>query len=170
MPPPAVCSAGQEILGAELEKLAGQLDQEWITRNGESWTEHRAEYLDRRATLDRLAAIETPTADELFQRAGALEILDSTDEALPIYQRAAEQGHAAAGLAAGRVLLGRMDSKGIALVEASMDRDAGLVPEGCRILAEYYREIHQELAARKCEWRATRHTTLVRLAEQGQTP
>jgi len=170
MPPPALCSAGEELLGVELGNIAARLDEEWIAKNGEAWNQHRAEYLERRATLDRLAAIETPTADELFQRADALEILDSTDEALPIYQRAAEQGHAAAGLAAGRVLLGRMDSKGIALVEASMDRDAGLVPEGCRILAEYYREIHQELAARKCEWRATRHTTLVRLAEQGQTP
>jgi Zn-dependent protease with chaperone function len=168
-PPPDVCSAGEEILGVELEKLAGRLDHGWITRNGESWTQHRAEYLERRATLERLSAIETPTADELFKRAEVLEILEGSDEALPIYQRAAEQGHPAANLAAGRVLLGRMDSKGIALVEASMDRDDSLVPEGCRILAEYYTETNQELAARKCEWRATRHTTRVRLAQHEQT-
>jgi Zn-dependent protease with chaperone function len=167
-PPPTVYSAGQEVLGVELEKLAGQLDQEWITRNGESWTQHRAEHLERRATLDLLSAIETPTAAELFKRAEVLEILEGADEALPIYQRAAEQGHPAASLAAGRVLLGRMDSRGIALVEASMDRDESLVPEGCRILAEYYRETNQELAARKCEWRATRHTTRARLAQPGQ--
>ena len=49
-----------------------------------------------------------------------------------------------------------MDSTGIALVEDSMDRDESLVPEACRILAEYYKETNQELAARKCEWRATR--------------
>jgi len=47
-----------------------------------------------------------------------------------------------------------------------MDRDDSLVPEACRILAEYYREANQELAARKCEWRATRHTTRARLAQQ----
>ena len=166
MPPPAVCSAGEEILGVELEKLAARLDHGWITRNGESWTQHRAEYLERRATLDRLAAIETPTADELFKRAELVETLEGSDEALPIYQPAAEQGHPAASLAAGRVLLGRMDSKGIALVEDSMDRDDSLVPEACRILAEYYKETNQELAARKCEWRATRHTTRARLAQQ----
>jgi Zn-dependent protease with chaperone function len=169
MPPPAVCSAGQEILGVELETLAGQLDQEWITRNGESWAERRADHLERRATLDRLTAIETPTAADLFNRAEMLEILEGTDQALPIYQRAAEQGHPAASLAAGRVLLGRMDSKGIALVQASMDRDDSLVPEGCRILAEYYKETNQELAARKCEWRATHHTTRACLAQQRQT-
>ena len=167
--PPAVRSAGEEILGAELGKVAAQLDRDWITRYGDAWTRHRAEYLERRATLDRLAAIETPTADELFTRAEVLEILNGADEALPMYQRAAELGHPAASLAAGRVLLDRMDSQGVALVEASMDRDEGLVPEGCRILAEYYRETNQLLAARKCEWRATGHTTRVRLAQSGHT-
>ena len=164
--PAAACSAGQEILGVELEKLAGRLDHGWITRNGESWTQHRAEYLDRRATLDRLAAIETPTADELFKRAELLEILEGSDEAFPTYQRAADQGHPAASLAAGRILLDRMDSKGIVLVEDSMDRDDSLVPQACRILAAYYQETNQELAARKCEWRASRHTTRARLAQQ----
>ena len=169
IPPPAVSSAGQEILGVELEKLAAQLDQGWITRNGESWTEHRAEYLDRRATLDRLAAIETPTPDELFKRAELVEALEGSDEALPIYQAAADEGHPEASLAAGRVLLDRMDSKGIALVERSMDRDDRLVPAACRILAAYYKDTNQELAARKCEWRATRHTTHARLAQQAQS-
>ena len=169
MPPPAVGSAGEEILGVELEALAGRLDSEWITRNGESWTQRRAEYLERRATLDRLAAIETPTPDELFTRAELVETLEGPDEALPIYQSAAEGGHPAARLAAGRVLLERMDSRGVALVEDAMDRDDSLVPAACRILAEYYREADQELAARKCEWRAARHTTRAHLAQQGQT-
>jgi hypothetical protein len=170
MPPPIVCSAGAEILGVELETLAGRLDQGWITRNGDSWNQHREEYLDRQATLDRLATLEAPTRDELFQRAELVETLEGSDEALPIYQSAAEAGHPAASLAAGRVLLDRLDSKGIALVEDAMDRDDSLVPEACRVLAEYYRETNQELAARKCEWRATRHATFARLAQQGPTP
>ena len=169
LPPPTVGSAGEEILGVELEKLGGRLDHEWITRHGESWIDHRGEHLDRMATLDRLAAIESPTADELFTRAELVETLEGSDEALPIYQRAAEQGHAAASLAAGRVLLDRMDAKGIALVEDSMDRDERLVPEACGILAEYYKETNQELAARKCDWRATGHITRARLARQGQS-
>ena len=166
-PPPTVRSAGEEVLGIELEKLADRLDQGWITRNGESWNRHRLEYLDRRITRDRLAAIATPTFDELFTRAELVETLEGSDEALPIYQCAAQQGHAAASLAAGRVLLDRMDSKGVALVEDSMHRDDSLVPEACRILAQYYKETNQALAARKCEWRASRHTTRARLARQG---
>ena len=166
-PPPTVRTAGEEILGVELEKLADRLDQGWITRNGESWNRHRLEYLYRRATRDRLAAIETPTANELFERAEAVEALEGSDEALSLYQCAAQQGHAAASLAAGRVLLDRMDSKGVALVEDSMHRDDSLVPEACRILAQYYKETSQDLAARKCEWRATGHTTRARLARQG---
>jgi Zn-dependent protease with chaperone function len=166
LPSPTVASAGEEILGLELEKLAGRLDREWLAWNGDSWNQHRVQYLDRRATLDRLAAIETPTADELFTRAELVETLEGSEEALPIYQCAAEQGHAAASLAAGRVLLDRMDSNGVALVEDSMHRDDSLVPAACRILAEYYKESNQELAARKCEWRATGHTTRARLAGQ----
>ena len=165
-PPPTARSAGEALLGTELGKLADRLDQGWITRNGESWNRHRLEYLDRRVTRDRLAAIETPTAAELFTRAELVETLEGSDEALPIYQCAAEQGHAAASLAAGRVLLDRMDSKGVALVEDSMHRDDSLVPEACRLLAQYYKETNQELAARKCEWRATRHTTRALLARQ----
>ena len=167
VPPPATHSAGEEILGGALETLAGRLDQEWLTRYDAAWHQHRTEYLDQTATLDRLAAIETPTADELFERAEILEILERTDEALPIYQSAAERGHPAASLAAGRLLLDRRDSEGLNLIEASMDRDEGLVPEGCRILAEYYKETNQALAARKCEWRAKRHTTRARLAQHG---
>jgi len=164
MPPPVVCSVGEELLGPELRRLADQLDQQWVTRNGDVWHRHRAEYVDRKATLEKLAAIETPTPDELFTRAELVEVLESPDEALPIYHAAAEQGHPAASLAAGRVLLHRMNAQGVRLVEDAMDRDDRLVPDACRILAEYYRETNQELAARKCEWRATQHTTRARLA------
>ena len=167
--PPSVCSAGEELLGPELERLAARLDRRWGTENGEAWHRHRAEYRDRRASLERLAALDTPTPDQLFKRAELVETLESPDQALPIYQAAAELGHPAASLAAGRALLDRMDSTGIRLVEAAMDHDDRLVPEACRILAEYYRETNQELAARKCEWRATRHTTRARLAERAQT-
>ena len=125
----------------------------------------RSIWIDR-ATLDRLAAIETPTLTNCSSARSWSRSSNGADQALPIYQSAAEQGHAAASLAAGRVLLDRMDSKGIALVEDSMDRDDSLVPEACRILAEYYIETNQELAARKCEWRATRHTTRARLAQR----
>ena len=167
LPPPIVCSAGEEILGAELEKIARQLDDMWIAENGESWKEQREEYVDRTATRDRLAALETPSPDERFKLAALTEILQGADAALPIYQSAAQDGHAAGSLAAGRVLLDRMDSNGVALVEDAMARDDSLTPQACRILAEYYRNTNQELAARKCEWRATRHTTRARLAEQG---
>ena len=164
MPPPSVRSAGEELLGTELERLADWLDRRWIERHGDTWHRDRAKYVDQRSTLDRLAAIETPTPDELFKRAELIETLECADEALMSYQAAAEQGHAAASLAAGRVLLDRMNSEGIRFVEVAMDRDDRLVPDACRILAAYYRETNQELAARTCEWRATQHTTRARLA------
>ena len=169
IPPPIASSAGQDLFGRELETLARRLDDNWIARHGESWRQQRADHLERTATLVRLAAIEMPTPDELFERAQLVEDLHGSDHALPIYQSAADQGHAAATLSAGRVLLERLDAAGVPLVEASMDRDERLVPDACRILASYYRDIHQELAARKCEWRANRHSTRAHLAQQPTT-
>ena len=166
VPPPAVRPAGEEILGGQLETLARRLDDRWIAQNGESWTEHRTAYLERATRLDQLAAIEVPTADQLFTRGELVEAAHGSDAALPIYQSAAAQGHPAATLAAGRVLLARMDAAGIALVETSMDRDDSLVPAACQILADYYTDTHQDLAARKCEWRASRHATRAHLAQQ----
>jgi hypothetical protein len=141
-----------------------------MAQHGEAWRRRRAEYLERTTTLDRLAAIAVPNPGELFERAELVEALHGSDRALPIYQSAAEQGHAAASLAAGRVLLDRTDAAGVALIEAAMDRDERLVPEACRILAIYYTETNQELAARQCQWRAVRYTTRAHLARQPASP
>jgi Zn-dependent protease with chaperone function len=170
IPPPIARSAGHELLGPELETLARRLDEGWMAQHGEAWRRRRAEYLERTTTLDRLAAIAVPNPGELFERAELVEALHGADHALPIYQSAAEQGHAAASLAAGRVLLDRTDAAGVALIEAAMDRDERLVPEACRILAIYYTETNQELAARQCQWRAVRYTTRAHLARQPASP
>jgi Zn-dependent protease with chaperone function len=169
VPPTPARSASDEILGGALLKLAAQLDEDWMSRHGEAWRRERAQYVERRATLDRLAALQAPTADELFMRAELLETVNGADRALPLYQRAAELGHPAASLAAGRIILGRQDATGVALVEAAMERDESLVPEGCKLLADYYRLTNQQLAARKCEWRATSYTTRVCLAKPEPT-
>jgi Zn-dependent protease with chaperone function len=168
LPPPLERSAGAEILGTELEALAGRLDEGWLTRNGDSWRQHRAQYLERRATLDRLAGLDRPSPDEQFTRGELAETLEGADAALPFYRTAAAAGHAAAGLAAGRLLLEQMNPAGITLIEDSMSHDDSLVPEGCRILADYYLQTNQERAARQYERRARRHKTLARLEQSAQ--
>jgi Zn-dependent protease with chaperone function len=165
IPPSIASSAGRELLGPELEKLARLLDEEWLAYHGESWRRNRAQHVERTARLDRLAAIETPTPDELFERAELVEMLHGPVHALPIYQSAAERGHALASLAAGRLLLERLDAAGIPLAEASMVRDERLIPDACKVLAAYYKETNQELAARKCEWRASQHATRAHLTQ-----
>ena len=166
MPPLLARSAGEEILGDTLRHLAARLDEDWMSSFGDAWVRERTRYLERRATLERLEALDAPSPEEAFMRAELLAALSGSDAALPHYQRAAGQGHAAAGLAAGRVLLGRGDAAGVELVESAMERDEHLVPEGCKVLAEYYRETQQLLAARKCEWRARSYATRLRLAQQ----
>ena len=168
LPPAIERSAGAEILGTELEELAGRLDEGWLKQNGDAWRQDRAEYLERRATLDRLAALDRPSPDEQFTRGELAETLDGVDAALPFYTSAAAAGHAAAGLAAGRLLLEQMNPAGITLIEESMSNDDSLVPEGCRILADYCRQTNQLRAARQYERRARRHKTLARLQQSAQ--
>jgi Zn-dependent protease with chaperone function len=163
LPVPVERSAGAEILGTALNGLARRLDEEWVTRNGDSWRRHRARYLEQRATVDRLAALDTPSADERYLHGTLVETLEDADAALPFYMSAAAEGHAAAGVAAGRLLLERADPAGIPVIEDAMSRDERLVPEGCRILSDYYRHTKQALPARAIERRARRHKTLKRL-------
>ena len=172
LPPLIERSAGAELLGTELEELAERLDQGWLKRSGDSWRQHRAEYLERRATLDRLAALDRPSPDEQFTRGELTETLEGADAALPFYTSATAAGHAAAGLAAGRLLLEQMNPAGTTLIEDSMSNNDSLVVEGCRILADYYRQTNQERAARQYERRARRHKTLARLQQSAppQTP
>jgi hypothetical protein len=165
VPPVPPRSAGEEILGEELARLAGRLDEDWMAQHGDAWRRERAAYVERQTALARLTALESPTADELFARAAIVEDLSGGEVALPLYQRAASHGHAAASLAAGRLLLDRLDAAGIELVESAMSRDETLVPDGCRRLADHYRDTNQWLAARKCEWRARSYTTRARLAQ-----
>jgi hypothetical protein len=164
VPPPVATLAGEELLGAGLSALADQLDRQWHSSTGEFRAQARAEHIDRHARLERLAAIDAPTADQMFDHAELLESLERVDDALPIYSRAAALGHARASLAAGRVLLDRSDAAGVALVEAAMQRDEDLIPAGCEALAGYYRGARQELAARECEHRATKYVTAKRLS------
>jgi Zn-dependent protease with chaperone function len=162
--PPAAVSAGEEILGRTLEKLAQQFDRQWLSENGESWHRLHAEYSEQTRRLERLSRLESPTPDEMFQRAELLETLERPDEALPIHERAAQLGHPGASLAAGRLLLDCRNAHGVPLVEAAIAADENLVQEGCRVLARYYKETRQELTARQWEWHATRHATRAHLS------
>jgi Zn-dependent protease with chaperone function len=166
VPPITARPSGADILGPALAALARRLDQIWIAANQEAWQARRAALVEQRTALARLADIVSPTADDEFRRAELVESLQNADEALPLYRRAALQGHAAATLALGRLLLGRMDPSGVALIEEAMTRDEDLVPAGCGVLAGYYTKRHEDLLARKCEWRAARHATDAHLASR----
>jgi hypothetical protein len=163
VPPPFERSAGEEILGVTLIDLARRLDEGWLDRHGDAWRRLRAEHLERTVTLERLAALEAPSADDRFARATLVEELEGSDAALPLYQSAAAGRHPAACLAAGRILLERMDAAGVALVEDAMSQDERLVADGCRLLADYCLQQNEQLAASRYERRARRHATLARL-------
>ena len=70
--------------------------------------------------------MSSPTPEETFERAVLVERDSEEDAALELFLSAQQRGHAAAGLAAGRMLLDRDDASGIALIDTAMAAQADL--------------------------------------------
>jgi Zn-dependent protease with chaperone function len=130
--------AGEVWLGAQMATIAARLDEQWTAARNHGWRrrrEHRRESRERLATLEGVA---TPSPAQVYEKADLIETLDGVDAALPLYEQAAEGGHAAAVLAVGRIRLERDDDSGVALIERAMERDTSLGMEGHRLIADFY--------------------------------
>ena len=85
-------------------------------------------------------------------------------EALDLYRSASAQGHAPAGLAAGRLLLLRDDAAGVALIDAAMSADPMLVDDGCSAVIEFLERQRRFLDAHPYQVRQSRQATFNRMA------
>jgi len=157
--------AADRLLGDRQREIASGLDAQWQSTHAAAW---RQEYEDLRRARERLAhltAIDAPTPQELFEYGTLLEAAGRTEEALHRYQSATAAGHVAAGLAHGRILLGRDDPAGLVLVEAAMDAQPSLVDEGCRTAIAFLENRGREADAERFRVRRARQTTLQRMAD-----
>ena len=137
VPTPPARTAGDVWLGTQMPDIARRLDEQWLAAQGEGWRRERDE---RRESRERLAALEritAPTPAQLHEKASLVESLDGVEAALPLYERAADAGHAGAALAVGGILLERDDDRGIELIERAVAGDASLGEEGNRRIAEF---------------------------------
>lgn len=150
-------TAGDVWLGTQLAAIAARLDEQWVAAQGEAWHRERDQRRESRERLLALERITAPTPAQLYEKARLVEWLDSADAALPLYEAASDAGHAAAALAAGRVLLERDDDRGIALIERAVAGDASLGEEGNGRIAELF-----ERRGRLVD--ANRYATLARAA------
>jgi Zn-dependent protease with chaperone function len=130
-------TAADVFFGPQKTELAARLDARWHEAHVDEWTRRHAEIRKRRGRLAELAALSSPTRDQTFERGQLTEAEGETDAALGFYMRAYEAGLAAAGLAAGRILLDRDSDPGMELIEAAMHADPDLVEEGCELMIDF---------------------------------
>jgi Zn-dependent protease with chaperone function len=164
LPGAAPVSAVECFFGSQTPELAAVLDREWQSRHGREWRLQHDEIRARRERLSQLAALPSPTPEETFERGALTEQEGPEDAALDLYQSAFRQGHAAGGLAAGRILLDREDATGIALIAAAMESDAALVEDGCGAIVEFLERRGRHADAHQYQVRLTRQATQARMA------
>ena len=166
MPAPATCTAADQFLGIDKEPIAAALDQDWRSAVGSGWTREHQVLRDRGQRLAQLAAVPAPTPEQIFERAELTECDGHEQEALDLYRSASAQGHAPAGLAAGRLLLLRDDPAGVALIDAAMSADPMLVDDGCSAVIEFLERQHRFVDAHPYQVRQSRQTTFNRMAAE----
>jgi Zn-dependent protease with chaperone function len=159
-------TAGDVYLGSQRDVLVAALDARWQTAHRAEWRRQHDLLRERRVRLRALTALMEPSPNDIFERAQLIEGFDGGDCALPHYREALARGHAAAGLAAGRLLLERDDETAVALIGRAMEDDPSLIPEGCDLLVPYLRR-HQRMAeAHRFVQIATRHATRKEMADR----
>ncbi len=157
--------AGEAYLGAHMHVVAATLDRKWQSAEVDEWRRRHQMVRTSRRRLDELAARESPTTGDLFERGQLTELLEGPDSALPHYRDALAQGHPGATLAAGRILLDCSDESGAALIERSMDADPSLAREGCLRLIAFFESRNRLTDAHRHRVRLKRLVTREQMAD-----
>lgn len=131
LPPNALHSSAQSLLGELLPGLQKDFDQDWQARNAQTWRLHFHAASSARETVLRMEArpVEQLRPEELAHLGLALETLGRHDEALRLLRLAAEHpnGPAEAGLAATRLLQARNGGSATHYMDTALRRNPGLV-------------------------------------------
>jgi Zn-dependent protease with chaperone function len=168
-PDPVAVTAAEYFFGAQKKELAASFDEAWRDSHGRTWRTRHEEIRKRRERIARLAASSSPSPQETFERGELTEAEGDADAALHLYMSAHQQGHAAAGLAAGRILLDREDASGMALIDAAMDADPDHIEDGCLAAIDFLERRGRRVEAYQYRIRMSRHTTKTATAQAERT-
>ena len=164
LPAAVVSSAADELLAEHKDEIVAALDDDFRAARADDWRRRHEELRANRARLAELEAVEQPTPQQIFEQAVLNERAGDDERALSLYRSSLAAGHSAAGLGVGRILLERGDEKGLTLIEAAMDADVDLVPEGCEEIAAFLQGRGRNADAHRYEVRAERAITHAKMA------
>ena len=165
-PEPPAATAADEFFGSEKQTLTSALGEEWRAAREAGWRERHQVIRKRRERLAQLDALAVPTAEQTCERGTLTQEDGRESDALELFLAAHQQGHAAAGAAAGRLLLDRDDASGIALIEAAMDANPDLIDDGCSAIVDFLEGRGQYADAHVYQRRRTRQATTAKLAQR----
>jgi Zn-dependent protease with chaperone function len=130
LPPDAIHSAAQSLLGDLLPDLQKDFDARWLAHNSQAWRLRFHAVTSARETVHRMEhrSVEQLSPEELAHLGLAFDTLGRSDEALPLLRLAAEHpnGPAEAALATARLLRARNDCSATHYMETALRRNPGL--------------------------------------------
>jgi Zn-dependent protease with chaperone function len=156
-PDPVGVTALDYFFGRQKKELAATFDEKWRATHGRAWKMRHEEIRKRRERLAQLVAVSSPSPDQTYERGLLTEEEGDVNTALHFYMAAHQEGHAEAGLAAGRILLDRDDASGTTLIEAAMEAKPSLIEDGCQAVVEFLERHGRRTEAFKYQLRRTRH-------------
>ena len=147
-------SAAEAYLAETLDELTKCLNLKWQEENGDFWKEEheRFQTIDRELReLNQRAENSTLTVEETFKRAYLIELTENDQAALPFYREALnlDENDARSNFAVGRILLSQDRTEGVLHLERAMDQQERFIPLSCQLLANYFHEKGDVVAAQK---------------------
>ncbi|PLK49604.1 M48 family metallopeptidase [Uliginosibacterium sp. TH139] len=152
LPPNAVHSAAQSLLGDLLPRLQQQFDELWLSHNEQTWRLHHHAAASARETVQRMQGRDAASLspEELSHYALALDTLGRKDEALPLLCQAADHPHGSAdsAMAAARLLRERGDEALTHYLQLAVRRNRELCADASLEAEHFYRQRGDEDNAR----------------------
>lgn len=148
LPPDAVHSAAQSLLGDLLGRLQQEFDALWLQHNEHAWRLRHHAVSSARETVQRMNMRETAKLgpDELAHFGMALDTLGRKHEALPLLCKAADHPHgsADAAMAAARLLRDDNDEKLTHYLELAVQRNNEFSVHASQEVASFYKRRGEE--------------------------
>ncbi len=146
-------SAAEQFFGADFERFANEMDQQWQAEVGDDWREQRHRALVTIERKEELENRETLTLEELTELAGLTAQFDP-EKAITIFESilSYEPNHYYARLNLGLLKLSSDPALAVTLIEDAMKADSEQIPAGCEALVAHFSRLGDK--AKEDEYRA----------------
>lgn len=148
LPPNALHSAAQSLLGDLLGRLQQEFDALWFQHNEHAWRLRHHAVHSARETVQRMSMLETDQLrpDELAHFGMALDTLGRQHEALPLLCKAAQHPHGSAdvAMAAARLLHEQGDERLTHYLELAVQRNNEYSARASQEVSSFYKRRGEE--------------------------